>query len=296
MTKYLTKFFLFSIFIISILKGIKNTVPFYWGNKMFAQRINYIKQSGQDFNCFLFGSSITHRHIIPNLLNGKTQLKTYNLGTSSQFKLETNYLIENLLNNNFIKIDKDDLIILDRATSEPKAIADVNLHTIKSKYYMDTKRLVTGVKYFYSEGNYHQIYNHLVSYFENQLCIGELINIIKIKTTGYGELNEIEKSQFGFFALDQHQKFSDSWYLKNENQKYLNEVKIGKIGDRPEQKIRLEPIKITSSKGEIYNAYINYGNPISDAKLYFDRTHYNYIGAKKYTNLLSKRINEVINK
>jgi len=289
MAKYLIKTSLFILLVIVLLQLIKSSVPFYWGNRLFAQKIEYIKNSNEDFNCFFIGSSVTRRHIAAEIVNENTGLQSYNLGTGSQYNLETTFLIENLVNKLNL-IDNDDLIIFDRTLPEITDIADVNLHTTRSKYYLDFKRLKTGLQYYIKQKNFNQVYNHLLSYFENQLCIGGLLEIFRIHFTGFGSLPKPEYDQLGFYSMDQHQEFKKSWWLKQQNEKFLNEVKNGKYKNRKKKDIKIEKIETEINHK---NIYINKGNPIIDNNLYFDNVHYNLKGAKKYSNLLVKELEEI---
>jgi len=269
------------------LQIIKKSVPFYWGNKLFAQKIDFLQNANENYDCFFVGSSLTSRHVIPKIINRDTKLTSYNLGTGSQFKLETSYLIDHLINS-YDFIDKEDLIILDRGVRRIKDIDDVNLHTIRSKYYLDLKRLKIGLAYYIKQKNFNQIYNHILSYFENQLCIGELIKISEIHFKGFGNLSKFEVDQLGFYSMGQHQKVLNSQRLKSLNEKFKAAVKEGKHNNR-----KLKEIKIIEYEFNLNHkkTYINYGNPITNNTLYFDKTHYTLKGAEKYTSLLVKELN-----
>lgn len=285
MKKYLLKLVTFCAVLILILQLIKSSVPFYWGNELLAQKIEQIENSEEEYDCLFVGSSFTYRHVVPKIINESTAYNSFNLGVQGQYALESNYLIEKLKAENFV--DSQTLLIVDNSYEKPKPIAEVNLNSIRSKYYMDFSRFVMGAKFFLKQKNYQQVYRHFQSYFENTFCVGELSKIVEINLNGFGTLNETISQQKGFYSLTQEAEESEqilkrqiSFEKKYEDKKFKKKAETLVLN-----RVRLNDEKIS--------LYISTGQPIIQKNYFFDRAHYNLKGAKKYSQILAKCINEL---
>jgi len=205
------------------------------------------------------------------------------LGCSGVFALETHFLLEG-----FTKVynggDSIDYYLQD---TEPRAIAKTNLHSVRSKYYLDFKRLRMGLDYFIKKKNYTQIYNHLISYIENFLCIGEIIPIIEYHLNTKEPLKDIIKEQKGYYPLDQKQKLENLKGLRKRAAKYRFARKKGRNKPRKKSRMRIvnipeEKMKIDDQNGKL-SFYRIFGTSVVADTLYFDRGHYNSQGAEAFT-------------
>ncbi len=293
MKKFLLEILIFSFILILTIKGIKSTVPFYWGNKLMEQKIEYLESSDSKYDTYFIGSSKTFRHIDPILFEKITGTPAFNLGCSGMFALETEYMLDNFLSKESFKNTKDIYV----QNTDYMIIGEQNRHTLRVNYYMDTKRLVRGVNYFIGQREYSQAYYHLVAFIENQLCIGQISEIIDYKQKDKRNLMKMVADQNGFYSLEQDLKIGKSKQLENRHNRYLKSVENNTYTKRKAKDIRL----VELNKGELgidtkgTKIWQIQNNPIADPKYYFDRGHYNLEGAKKYTKQLAhlvKKLNE----
>lgn len=291
MKKFILRCLLFSAILIAVLALLKNSVPYYWANELMGKKINYVLTSPDKYNAFFFGSSKTYRHINAPLFNSSTGLKSFNMGRDGMFYLETHYLIENFLND----YDTGEEIKIFQQSIIPKEIANKNLHTPRSKYYMDTKRLNMGVSYFWKKKNYKQVYYHLHSFIENKLCIGEIAKIMQIHFAPKTELQEIIKEQNGFYALDQQEELEPSEFLswlKSRKKKKKRKANIKK------QKIKIfqyddenmsELVHLRDSDVQFYEI-----KPVRlDYRFHWNVGHFGLKGANIFTEKLADSYNDM---
>jgi len=286
MKKFLIEIFTFSLILAFILFLIKKTVPFYWGNELITQKVNYLLAEEDKYDTFFIGSSKTYRHIIPKSFDQITGTNSYNLGCSAMFALETHYILENFIdlypNNNF------DCYLLKLT---PNKIANKNLHTVRSKYYMDFKRLKMGIRYFLKEKKYHQVYNHLLSYLENLLCIGEIIPILKYHFGSKKKLKYKIKAQKGYYSLEQEMKSENLKGLKKRNREFLNSKVEKKLArEITIKKISKEMLNFSVPSEKNISFYDISGNPthLQKKELQFDKGHFNSKGAELYTKAIGR--------
>ncbi|MCX7551336.1 hypothetical protein [Xanthomarina sp. F2636L] len=295
MKKFLLEILIFTAVLFVVLKAIKLMVPYYWGNKQVAQKMEFLKTSNKDFDAFFFGSSKTYRHINPILFESKTGKSAFNLGATGTFTLEVEYLMDNFLHTKKF-YDKKDIYVQNITYS---FIGKKNLHSVRSNYYLDTKRAFRGINYFTSRKEYTQAYYHLVGFIENQLCIGQVFDIFKYNINGVLPLKGIIAQQNGFYPLDQSLKHSpNNKNLIKRNTDYLKLVEQNKQPIKTNQSKELKLIKLKpiafglDDYSNSFNLWLIKNNPISDPKYYFDRGHYNSLGAEKYMEELSEIINK----
>ena len=290
MKKFYFKILIYVFLLSTTLYIIKSTVPFHWGNPELGHKIEYflekkyIKRISQQIeieaNVLFFGSSRTYRHIDPMLFDEVTGLNSFNLGGNATFYLETDYLIENILNN--IKI-RDTLRIFQQEIY-PIDITDKNFHSLRSKYFFDYRRLKIAIIYFYNKKDFVQLYRHIVSYFENLLCIGEIREI-------YYYNSKIKKYQFKFFNFKMLQKgYWSMGYNLNEkvipSHIYLQEnEKNSKF-----KNIRISVIDNEHSKNNKMLFSYEIKKIKLEKKYYYDRGHFNLDGSRIFTKRLAKEL------
>lgn len=290
MKNFLRDTLIFGLILSLLLLLIKRTVPFYWGNDLLGAKISHVMADETLYDSFFVGSSKSYRHLNPKIYDATTGRSAFNLGSWGMFALETHYILDKFAQK-YPNADDTHYYLQKLA---PNAIADKNLHTLRSKYYMDFKRLRMGASYFAKQKDYEQVYNHTVSYLENLLCIGEVLPILSYHFTEREPVNDRVISQKGYFPLDQELKFNKDWRLKKRNKEYLASVKKKKSRLRKQSDIRIktlssEELRISDQNGKI-TFYQIAGNPVVDNELYFDKGHLNAKGANAYTRKVAEYV------
>ncbi len=293
MKRFSIEVFVFTLILLLTIKVIKSSVPFYWGNKLMNQKIEYIQNSDQAYNSFFIGSSKTMRHINPILFEKKTGKASFNLGCSGMFALETEYMIDNLSKTKSFQSTENVYV----QHIDYMEISEENLHSLRVNYYMDSKRLKRALKYYLSQGDYEQSYFHLSSYIENQLCIGQFLKIYDYNTTKINPLSGLVAKQNGFYSLDQDLKIGKGKQLQERRQSYLKSVKANKHVKINPEDIEIKELDTDEMFGfqfpsENTKLWQIENNPISNHKYYFDRAHYNEEGANIFTTLVSEAVNK----
>jgi len=274
---------------ICVITALNKSVPFYWGNEVMAKKMSYLlNQSPKNFNTFFIGSSHTYRHIDPIIFDSVTNCNSFNLGAPGMGHLEAIYILENFLG----RYSSDKRINIFLQNSRLWQIKEKNLHSVRSKYYLDLKRTVWAVKYWLNKNpkNYKQVYNHLLSYVENLLCIGKVKEIITFHFFYENSINNKVIDQKGFYSLDQE--------LQLENNKDLlvrtNRFKKNKDKKKPSKiskKIKVRKANVNSFKNLPVKENLNYfrlGKFNLTSAYFFDRGHFNMKGAKYYTQKIGE--------
>lgn len=106
MKKYILRLGTIAIICLVIANLVKFFIPvdYYWGNKEFKGKIefleNKLKKQNLDYNVYFFGSSRVFRQINPSVFDSLSfdkNLKSYNLGAKGTFAPQTYYLYRNFL-------------------------------------------------------------------------------------------------------------------------------------------------------------------------------------------------------
>jgi len=282
--KFISKILLFTILLFLIIIALNKSVPFYWANDVLEKKINHLLySSSQDYNTFFVGSSLVYRHINPIKFDSITNCKSFNLGSPGTEYLEANYILENFLKR---YSSKDSINVFLQSTGLPK-INDKDLHSVRTKYFLDLKRTGWAVKYWISKSpkNYKQIHNYLMSYIENILCIGKIKDILKFHFNHPNTINNIVIAQNGFYALDQELKLDNDKSLLNRNNKY----KLLKNKNKPKRnskKVGLRKVKagaVNNLPGKEHTNYYKIGKLKLKEEYFFDRYHFNEKGANYYS-------------
>ena len=232
MKEFVNRIILFIVVLFLGLQVFDYTVPYYWFNKGVDNKMRFLKESDKDFNTFFFGSSKVFRHVMPSVIDslniGKT--KSFNLGYAATFNPEMYFLVDNFIQENsfspsFIFVELQGI----------RTIANVNMHSAESKYYMDystclfTVNSINASKKLSKEKKYDAVKSFYKIYIEKLLKISlihrylEYWLVPRIDTTILGEKKD------GFFSLDAELK-------KNPNnqrlQKRISELTLEKYEDR----------------------------------------------------------------
>ncbi len=125
------------IFIILILNfGARHVLVdnYYWGNEKGSVKLKYLKENGRSFNTVFIGSSTTARNINPEVFDEYTEtnlnIRSFNLGTQGTAPPESYVLLENLLNDEDIKLK---YVILELSTIDH--LRNENLESVRKKYF-----------------------------------------------------------------------------------------------------------------------------------------------------------------
>lgn len=290
MKKFILEILIFTIILFLVLKLIKLTVPYYWGNDLITHKMEYLDDSNVSYDTYFIGSSKMYRHINPIIFEKITGKSSFNLGAAGTYALETEYLIDNLISSHKLSPPKN--IYVQKISYEN--IGERNLHSIRANYYLDTKRVIRGVKHFFRFKKYEQIYFHIISYIENQLCIGQLIDICKFNFCKKPLFDKTINKQNGFYSLNQELLNSNVNHLRQRRNKFLR-----KIRETKQKKMRTKKLGIRKLSLEKFNIKKNfhitlrqiYGNPISNPINFFDKAHYNSNGANRFTTQIGRLVN-----
>lgn len=185
----------------AITIAAKMSLPYNWGNQPYTSKLNYLLENQDEYNTVCIGPSTVVCNIIPEVFDAHTNFNTstFNLGVNGMMYLEMKYALENLLKSD---LDVDNYIFL---VLDPRAIQDRSLHSVRSKYYLDLNDVSIASKYF--NDNSTQIYNHLLSFGENFMSVGEIGDIIEFHKNKNNASLPIE--EHGFFDLEKQRKKSE---------------------------------------------------------------------------------------
>lgn len=297
MKKFIIEVIIFSVVLIVILQIMKWSLPYYWANPVINNKVEFLEDNTDKFDGYFVGSSKTYRHIDPKIIKRKTGLQTFNLGSPGTFALETEYITDHFTRDHY----KKDSTIIFIQSNALKEIAKVNRHSVRTNYYIDTKRLFRASKYFFNKNNYRQMSYHLSAYIENQLCIGMLLDMYQYK---FGETNTISPkvvAQNGFYPLDQDLKENKSESLTSRNAGFMNKYSKGKVGQslgKKNHNINVEKKNVSELTGfdGNYKLYKIRGKLNMNAEYYFDKSHYNSKGAKEFSNIAGQKLNKFLKK
>jgi len=292
MVKFIIRVLVFASILFGILLAVKNLTPFYWGNKIIEEKINHIFSSDEFYDTFFIGSSKTYRHIDPIVFDELTNLNSYNLASSGMHYLESHFIADKFLK----KYEYDGAINIFQQKMVPTGIAKRNLHSVRSKYYLDFKRLKMGLKYYWQKRDYKQIYYHIILFIENQFCIGTIKSKIKFSLREPRELDSLVKEQRGFYPLDQQLEIEENKSLEKRKRQYVKKLNRSKRNKKELEiketsieikRIPLERAQIKSKNGNYTFYKIN--STKLNPELYFDRGHLNTEGAYYFTNMVAKK-------
>lgn len=291
MKRFVIEVLFFGLLLVGTLWLLKQSVPFYWGNQVVAEKIEHVLEEDRSFDAFFVGSSKTYRHINPIIFDELSGQRTFNLGAPGTFALEVDYLLDH-----FIPIyDKGNPITYYLKELELNRLWDGNIHTIEGKYFMDFKRYRKSLSHFLIEKrDLGQAYYHTLSFLSNQLCIGEVFPIVNYHFTKKNNLNPLVFEQKGFYALDQEVALEGTPKLINRRKQLLEIIEEGGTLKRGIKQMDVLPIPqnyFTFSKiPSNISFYQIKGSPFEDNKYYFDRGHYNKEGAEVYTRAILSAI------
>lgn len=175
MKKYLIRVLLFGCIYIVTIQLVRFVVPFYMGNVQLVQKMPLFKKVSGNTNTLVFGNSLINRQFNPLTFDEYTlkNTKTFNLATDGTPFEECAYLIENFLKTDLLQGTERIILMLSHA----QGIRDRNLHTYKTSYYHDFKRMLFGIGYRSSDEE--MVRNHYYSTLENYAGLFRIKRLIE---------------------------------------------------------------------------------------------------------------------
>ncbi len=172
-----------NLFLFSFIK-----LPFSWGN--FYEKEYCLEKNAGQFNTVLIGSSRVYRQVdillFDSLNQNSTDTHTFNFGIDGVTIAESYYEFENILK---IRDLKAKYIIVELCDVD--TFAKENLHTVRKKYYYDTKAYLTSVKVLWQSAysvtrKLQSTFAHTVNLFE---CVSHFNSLNEIVPFRKNELN-----------------------------------------------------------------------------------------------------------
>jgi len=290
MKKFILEVIIFCLILFCVVTSIKAFVPYHWGNKFIGDKIKLLEESENEYDTYFLGSSLFYRHINPILFDKITKRNSFNLGCPGMYALETDFILDKLYKSNIIQ-SKDEVFI---NRIDLTKISDLNLHSNRTKYFMDWKRLRKGISYFAKKKEYKQCYNHLSAFIENKLAIGQIFPILNYKNGDHFDLDPTLIEQKGFYSFEDEIENTNSKSLLKRNQNFKAQIKKGKIKERISKPFKIDTLSNTKAYTlhSDKKLYLLKGNPVNRRPMYFDRAHLNKKGSEMFTTKLSRYYNK----
>lgn len=172
MKRFLKKLILPLILVLLLFEAQKflvnsSTSPF-WGNHKLFNKVEFLLESEEHYDLILFGSSLTHRQLIPSIFEKELGLNTYNLGTPAMRNPETYYALEYFLKE-LPKEKQPKYMLLE--LQEVSYIDPRNAASEQGKYFVDGERFLTGMKKYGSRSP-RKSYIYFTNFLKNEFKIG----------------------------------------------------------------------------------------------------------------------------
>jgi len=296
MKKFILEIFVFIMILGSIIFLVKNSVPYYWGNDLIGQKIQYLYSQPKKYNTFFIGSSGIYRHIDPIIFDSITHSNSYNLGASGMFTSETNYILSHFIKD-YMNDDKHFQVLM--RYKKLSRIREHELHTVRKKYFVNFYIFKKAVLYFFKNGMYDQVYNYSIHFIENSLGIGEFFDIYKYHFSVKESipLEVLEKNR-GFYSLDDEFEETNNVQLERRKNKLERLLRRGKFKPKHTESFEIKIMSDSEISANLVRNNISYfyldGNNFQDPKYFFDKGHLNAEGAKLYTQFLANAYMELM--
>jgi len=320
---------------IAIIGSNINTLPYYWGNKQINTKMEYLVETKKDPNIYFLGSSLTYRHVMPTVFDSITNKGvSFNLGGDGIFAPQTFHLIENLIKEDssidyiFLELNDIDKIgrrfgnIRTKYYLNPRWLFVVAQFLIHDDIAIE-KKITTINTYFrsyFQKLYWIQMRKNLLSHLAGTNTLHP-VTLGKQRDGFYPLLERLSKKNENQYNFESHlerirNQFIDA-YTKDGNKSGSNLFLLEKLiyyKDLLKEKdiklifiINPSPFQI-SKPARMVNLFaqlpeghkIDLANPKIHADLYlykyrWDSGHLNEIGAKIYTERLSKSFNLLVN-
>lgn len=214
MKYFLLRILLFALMIWSSFWVLDAWLPYYWGNAGIASKMEYLEGKRADYNVFFMGSSRVYRQLMPDVFDEEMMddIRSFNLGYRATFNPESYYLLEHFIRK---KAAKRTYILMELQPFVP--IANRNLHTVSSNYYLDYQYFSLVKKHYKNEQNLSDsIRNSIVGNYRKSY-IGNVLKTRHVREMGLGVLGQGDRDgralgerKNGFHSLDESAVYSKS--------------------------------------------------------------------------------------
>ena len=281
--------------VLFLLFLLRLFVPYYWAAKVKGSPIleagleDYRSKDG--ISTLFVGSSQIRHHIIPEVFDRITGLKSYNIGLNGMFFGECSYFLEHFLSvENCESLEYVILEIKPRFDIQRK-----NEHTERQKYFLDFKRTKLALRVLGSSRSYYQCYTVFSHYLGNIFAVGMASEILKFHLF---KRKEFDTQDLGYSPLKNGRKFK---------KRFLNCVKIPESYQKVRKLIKPEVDRlrtlcekkniklilfhqseydhcfISESNKEIYLGDFKDYEEFSDSDFWWNPLHLNHEGAIIFT-------------
>ena len=168
MRKFVLTVVLFLLGAIALLEiqgiALNNYTTPFWGNRDIFMKTRFLKtKSG--FSMMYIGSSLTYRHINPEVVDSVTSLRSFNLGAAGMENPETWYVVEKVIDY-LSKRKKPDYLVIE--VQGFGHISKRNLRSSKSIYYQDHRRFLAAQENFFNH-NWTDAHHYFLTFLSNEL-------------------------------------------------------------------------------------------------------------------------------
>lgn len=239
MRYFLTRLICVIAAVALVVGAIRFFVPFYYGNPIYIEKFKNLRAVEDEVSAIFFGSSHTFRQLSPVVFDESFGggMQSYNMGAPGAFGLEVNYIVKHFMEDRRRLPSNLKWLIVELQL--PKPINEENLHSPKTKYFIDSKRYRIGVDFYKAYFQYEEaseaISNLRASFLENILNIGllrtQLFSLLQLHAgNSYsGEHND------GFVALDTIANTKSGMqrridFLENQ-ETYVDSFRPGKVNN-----------------------------------------------------------------
>lgn len=250
---FIIKISVFCCILLLCLMIIGWSVPYYWGEPCLVAKMASFKQRKNEFNTLFIGSSRVYRGIDPSIFDSLTLQKTksFNLGIRGMNGLEVFEFYNNFLHHDISPSLKYVIMEL----QDIPIIADRNLHTIRSQYYLNYQNYMFAIKYFYADESLNKrkrvriIKNYTIAYSEKLFKIG-LLKPMLIFLFMPDAINEkwLGKSYDGFYPLEEALGHDNRRWKSIRKNPRLLESRLKRTKQLYQQQLLAEPNKIYLQK------------------------------------------------
>lgn len=227
MRKFIKNVLVFIVIYLLLVQVNYLLTPYYWGNKTYAEKINYLElnQNIDNSKIFYFGSSRIYRHLNPVIIdsvlnyNSVSRLKSFNLGTDGNFNPESFYLYEKFLES---EVSKNTKVAILEVTDIKKNNWE-DLLNERSYYYQNLSTYQYLIKSFYKDINESKKQRLFMSLKNTALFFVKLI-----KPPNYKKISQYNKcfpeNINGFYSLEEELNETTDPVIFKDLSRRVNEI------------------------------------------------------------------------
>lgn len=214
MKYFLLRILLFALIVWLSFCAMDAWLPYYWGNAGVASKMEYLEGKRKDYNVFFMGSSRVYRQLMPDVFDKEitNDIRSFNLGYRATFNPESYYLLEHFIRK---KAAKRTYILMELQPFVP--IANQNLHTVRSNYYLDYSYYSLVKNHYKNEQKLsNSIKNNILNNYRKSY-VGNVLKTRHVREMGLSMLRQgdrdrrsLGKRNKGFHSLDESAVYSKS--------------------------------------------------------------------------------------